>query len=165
MEEKRKYHKARVTKQWKKTKKYKVDRPIKSSSAYSVITIKEIDGKIGNYKISTTQRPSGKIFRTKKAVAYRYINNECMVKRYAGRKRISAKFMRMKDYTIHNIDLWVITSLANRKDALVQGSLVNKNISITNGKKTVKGEVLSVVNVGGGTTTPPSEGGLPPIDE
>ena len=51
MEEKRKYHKARVTKQWKKTKKYKVDRPIKSSSAYSVITIKEIDGKIGNYDI------------------------------------------------------------------------------------------------------------------
>lgn len=43
--------------------------------------------------------------------------------------------------------------------------LINSPIMVTDGKRVLKGTILKASIVGGGATSPPSIGGLPPVDE
>lgn len=43
--------------------------------------------------------------------------------------------------------------------------LINSKIQVTDGKRVVVGIVVKAKIVGGGATSPPAEGGLPPVDE
>lgn len=43
--------------------------------------------------------------------------------------------------------------------------LIDSKIQIINGERKIQGTVVKASIIGGGTTSPPAEGGLPPVDE
>lgn len=110
------------------------------SLRYLDITLKEDNGTIGNYKINTKQIPlrSTSMSTKKHSILHTYKASD---------------------------EVWVVANPEILIKATHYSKLKNEKIVITNGKKTIKGEVLEVACVGGGSTNPPSIGGLPPIDE
>ena len=119
----------------KKANKVKLRKSRKSVAI--AITLKEDNGNIGKYKLSL-KAVSPKF----KGRLYKYISTDKASNAY-----------------------WEIAYPTSLGKKVYPSRLRNMKISITNGKKTVSGIVLSASYSGGGATSPATEQGLPPNDE